>query len=179
MLHVDIQRLQFGPIKSRLLCATEPSPVYPGAPTADLAWFTIGGMNTMMSPPKRTWSVNLLLYGMALSLVLLAPMLGALAAAVAFWQALLAGSIWYLPLGLVLVLAAIAMVYSHKLFDLALLGLVVVAVIAWFMADAPQQGRLLEVLLTLAPKTGLMAGLLVIMVGALMLIHAARRAGRW
>ena len=179
MLHVDIQRLQFGPIKSRLLCATEPSPVYPGAPTADLPWFTIGGMNTMMPPPKRTWSANLLLYGLALSLVLLAPVLGALAAAVAFWQALLAGSIWYLPLGLVLVLAAIAMVYSHKLFDLALLGLVVVAAITWFKVDSPLQGRLLDAIEALAPQTGLMTGVLVVMVLALVLIHVARRSGRW
>ena len=136
-------------------------------------------MNTILLPPKRTWSVNLLLYGLALSLVLMAPVLGALAAAVAFWQALLAGSIWYMPLGLVLVLAAIALANSHKLFDLALLGLVVVAVIAWFMADALQQARLVETLLVLVSQTGLMTGLLVMMVVTLVLIHSARRAGRW
>lgn len=121
----------------------------------------------------------MLLYGLALSLVVLAPVLGALAAAVAVWQALLAGSIWYMPLGLVLVLGAIAMVYSHKLFDLVVLSLVVIAVIAWFMADTLQQGRLVDILLALAPQTGLMSGLLVTMLVAVVLIHAARRTGRW
>lgn len=119
------------------------------------------------------------LFGLALSLIVLAPALGAVAAAVVVWQALLAGSIWYMPLGLVLVLAAIAMVQSHKPFDLALLGLVIVAVIAWFMADALQQGRLVDALLALAPQTGLMFTLLVMMLAALVLIHGARRAGRW
>ena len=112
-------------------------------------------------------------------MVLLAPILGILAASAVAWQALLAGSIWYMPLVLVLVLAAIAMVYSHKLFDLALLGLVVVAGIAWFMSDALQQERLLESLLAMAPRTGLMAGLLLVMVLALVLTHAARRTSRW
>jgi len=112
-------------------------------------------------------------------MVLLAPILGILAAAAVAWQALLAGSIWYMPLGLVLVLAAIAMSYSHNLFDLAVLGLVIVAMIAWFTADGLQQGRLLEALLAMAPRTGLMAGLLLVMVLALVLIHAARRTSRW
>lgn len=86
-------------------------------------------------------------------MVLLAPILGILAATAVAWQALLAGSIWYMPLGLVLVLAAIAMAYSHNLFDLAVLGLVIVAMIAWFTADGLQQGRLVEALLAMAPRT--------------------------
>lgn len=133
----------------------------------------------MLPPRTRSRTATALLYGLALVLVLLAPLLGALAAAVAIWQALLAGSIWYMPLGLVLVLAAIAMVHSHKLFDVALLGLVIVAVVAWFMAGALQQGRLVDALLALAPQTGLMSGLLVMMLVALVLIHVARRTGRW
>jgi hypothetical protein len=139
----------------------------------------MGGMNTIPPPPTRSRTASLLLHGLALSLVLMAPVLGVLAAAVALWQALLAGSIWYMPLGLVLVLGTIALVYSHKLFDLVLLGLLVVALIAWSMADAVQQGRVLDALLALPPRTGLMAGLLAMMVVALVLIHAARRAGRW
>ena len=121
----------------------------------------------------------MLLYGLALSLVLLAPLLGILAAAVAVWQALLAGSIWYMPLGLALVLSTIAIIQSHKPFDLALLGLMTVAMIAWFMADALQQARLVETLLVLVSQTGLMAGLLVTMLIALVMIHLARRTGRW
>jgi hypothetical protein len=133
----------------------------------------------MLPPPTRSRTATVLLYGLALSLVLLAPLLGILAAAVAVWQALLAGSIWYMPLGLFLVLAAIAMVYSHKLFDLALLGLMIVAAVTWSMADALQQSRLLDALLALASQTGLMSGLLVMMLVALVLIHVARRTGRW
>jgi len=95
------------------------------------------------------------------------------------WQALLAGSIWYMPMGLLLVLAVIAMIYSHKLFDLALAGLVLVVVVAWFRADSLQQGRWLDSAQLLLPQTGLLAGLLVLMVLALALIHLARRTGRW
>ncbi len=116
------------------------------------------------------------MYGLALLLI---PVLGVLATAVAAWQALLAGSIWYMPVGLVLVLAAIAMVQSHKLFDLALLGLVVFAVLAWFRADSMQQDRLLDAIQALAPQTHLMAGGLLVMIVALVLIHRVRRAGRW
>lgn len=136
-------------------------------------------MNMMLPPPKRTWTANLLLYGLALSLLFLAPILGMLAAAISTWHALLVGSIWYMPLGLVMILAAIAMVQSHKAFDLALLGLVVVAVIAWFMADSLLQGHVLDAVQTMAPRTGLMASALLVMILALVLIHAARRTGRW
>ena len=131
----------------------------------------------MLPVHKRSRTAGLLLYGLALSLVLLAPALGVLAAAVAVWQALLAGSIWYMPLGLLMVLAAIAMVQSHKAFDLALLGLVAVAVIAWFRADSLQQGRLLDGIQALALQTHLMAGVLLVMIVALVLVHAARRFG--
>lgn len=136
-------------------------------------------MNMMLPPPKRTWTASPLLYGLALALLLLAPMLGMLAAAISTWQALLVGSIWYMPLGLVMMLAAIAIVQSHKPFDLALLGLVVVAVIAWFMSDSLLQGHVLDALQTMAPRTGLMTGALLVMILALALIHAARRTGRW
>lgn len=135
-------------------------------------------MKTTQPPRKQSWMTALLLYGLALLLVLLSPVLGALAAAVAAWQALLAGSIWYMPLGLLLVLAAIAMVQSHKPFDLALLGLVAVAVIAWLRADSPQQGRLLDAIQALALQSHLMAGVLLVMILALLLVHTTRRFGR-
>ncbi len=139
----------------------------------------IGGMNTITPPRTRSRTASLLLLGLALSLVVLAPALGAVAAAIAVWQALLAGSIWYMPLGLVLVLAGISMMQSHKLFDLALLGLLVVAVTGLFMADALQRARMVDALLAMAGQTVLMSGLLVMMLAALALIHAARRSGRW
>jgi hypothetical protein len=153
--------------------------LYPGAPTVDLLSFRIDSMKVTTPTRKRSRTVGLLLYGLALFLVLLAPVLGAMALAVAVWQALVAGSIWYMPLGLVLVLAAIALVQSHRPFDLGLLGLVAVMVIVWFRSDFLQQGHLLDAIQTLAPQTGLMIGVLVVMVVALVLIHAARRNGRF
>jgi hypothetical protein len=153
--------------------------LYPGAPTVDLLSFRIDSMKITTPTRKRSRTVGLLLYALALSLVLLAPVLGAMALAVAVWQALVAGSIWYMPLGLVLVLATIGLVQSHKPFDLALLGLVVAAVIAWFWSDLLPQGRLLDGLQALVPQTGLMVGALVVMVVALILIHTTRRTGRF
>lgn len=135
------------------------------------------GMNTMLLPPRRSRIAHLLLYVLALSLVLIAPVLGMLAAAVAVWHALLAGSIWYMPLGLVLVLATIAMIQSHKPFDLALLGLVIVTVITWFRMDPLQQSRLLDAMQTLAQQTHLMAGVLLAMILALVVLHATRQFG--
>lgn len=136
-------------------------------------------MNEFTPTDTRPPIFGAVMYGLAFVLVVISPALGLLAAAVATWQALLAGSIWYMPLGLILVLATIAMVQSHKPFDLALLGVVAVGVIAWFMADVLQQGRLIEALLAMAAQTDLMFLLLVAMVLTLMLIHATRRIGRW
>lgn len=136
-------------------------------------------MNTMLSPRTRSKTTSLLLYGLAITLVVLAPAMGAVAAAVAFWQALLAGSVWYMPIGLVLVLAAIAVMQSHKPFDLAVLGLVIVAPLAWFSASPRQQEQLLNAVLALPSRTLLLGGVLPVMILALVLIHAARRSGRW
>ncbi|NBB93542.1 MAG: hypothetical protein GVY32_10290 [Gammaproteobacteria bacterium] len=136
-------------------------------------------MNELTPTDTRPPITAAVLYGLAVVLIIISPVLGLLAAAVATWQALLAGSIWYMPLGLILVLATIAMVESHKPFDLALLGLVVSGVIAWFTADVLQQGQLTDALWAMAAQTGLMSFLLVAMVLVLMLIHAARRSWRW
>jgi len=111
--------------------------------------------------------------------ILLVPAIGAIAVAIASWQALLSDSIWTIPLGLVVVLAVMAMVQSHKLFDLTLLGLVIVVVTAWLMTNSAIQDRIMEAVQTLASWTGMMIGLLLVMVLALVLIHAARRTGRW
>jgi hypothetical protein len=136
-------------------------------------------MNTMLTPSKRSRTASVLMHSLALILVMLAPVLGLLAAAVAAWHAIVAGSIWYLPLALVIVLAAIAMIQSHKPFDLALLGLVVVAAFSWFMADSLQQVRLFDSILSLVPRTYLLGTILLVMVVALVLIHTVRRTGRW
>lgn len=150
-----------------------------GEPTADPGGFTINGMNTMLFSHKRPRTTRLLLYGLAITLIVLSPVLGMVAAAIAVWQSLAAGSIWYMPMGLTLVLAAIALVQSHKLFDLVLLGLVVVALIAWFAAGTLQQDRLLDGILTLSRQPPLLVGVLCVMIPALVLIHMVRRRGRW
>lgn len=129
--------------------------------------------------PKRSNTINFLFYGLALLLVLLSPALGVLVAAVATWHALLAGSFWYMPLGVVLLLAAIAMVQNHKLFDLVFLGVVILTVIAWFGADSLQQRYLLEGVHALLSQTHLMAGVLATLIVALVLIHIARRHRQW
>lgn len=164
-----------------LLCDTAHTgcSLFPGAPTAEPGNASIHGMTTKTPARTRSRPSSLLLYGLALCLLLLSPVLGIVAAAVAAWQAIIAGSIWYMPLGLLLVLAAIAMMQRHKLFDLATLGLVFLAVIAWFRVGSLQQDRLLNAIQALASQTGLIAGLLVAMILALVLIHAARRGGRW
>jgi hypothetical protein len=149
--------------------------VFHGAPTADFRTATMGGMNTIALPPRRTW-ITVLLYSLV---ILLVPAMGVFAVAIASWQALLSDSIWTIPLGLVIVLASIAMFQSHKLFDLILLSLVIVAVTAWLMTDSAIQDRMLGAVQALASLTGMMIGLLLVMVLALVLIHAARRTGRW
>lgn len=132
----------------------------------------------MMQSRKRSRIASLLFYPLALILVLLAPVMGLMAATVPAWHSLLAGSIWYMPLGLVLVLVTIAIVQNHRLFDLALLGLLALGVIAWFRTDPLQQGRLLDAVQALATQTHLMVGVLLAMILALFLVHATHRFGR-
>jgi len=57
---------------------------------------------------------NTLLCTLACLLILIAPLLGLMVAAIGAWHAIVAGSIFYLPLGLAVVLAALAIVQSHK-----------------------------------------------------------------
>lgn len=144
------------------------------APTVDSPASTIGGMKTMTPTLERSRTSSLLLYGLTLTLVLLAPALGIAAAAIAAWHSLLAGSIWYLPLGLVLVLATIAILKSHKPFDLALLGLLALGVIAWFRTDVLRQGLFLDSIQGLAAQTSLMVGLLLIMALVLAMLYTTR-----
>lgn len=136
-------------------------------------------MNTPNSPPTRSSFLNFLFYTLAFMLVVLSPALGVLAAAIATWHALLAGWFWYMPLGLVMILAAIAMVQSHRLFDVAFLVLMVVATITWLGIDSLQQRAFLEAVQALTAQTYLMAGVLLVMLASLMLIHFARRSERW
>lgn len=111
-------------------------------------------------------------------LVLIAPALGAVTAAVATWQAVLAGSILYMPLGLVLVLAVIAIVQSHKPLDFVLFGLLLVGVIAWFRTDPLRQAGWLESLQEWASLLHLVPGLLLIL-GLLLIWLYSTGLTRW
>lgn len=109
------------------------------------------------------------------TLLLLAPLLGLIAALIATWYALLAGSIWYMPLGLLLVLSAIALIQSHKRSDLLVLGLAVAGVLTVLRMETAQQNRLAEILVGLTSETALMAALLLVMLAALILLRSIRR----
>lgn len=111
-------------------------------------------------------------------LVLLSPALGVAAAGIATWHALLAGSFWYMPLGVVIALALISMAQSHTAFDVALLGLTVFAVMTWLGLDSLQQRDLLSIVEVLTSQTSLMAGVLLAMLSTLLFIRILRRRKR-
>lgn len=134
-------------------------------------------MNAINPPSWRSKTVSVLLYALALLLVLLAPLLGLMAAVVGTWHALVAGSFWYMPLGLILLLAVVALAHNHKPFDLALLGLLVLAVIAWFIAEPLQQLQLLDAFRALVAQTSVMGILLSMMILLLGLLYATRLVG--
>lgn len=134
-------------------------------------------MNAIMHPRKRSIFTGTLLYSLSLLLVLAAPVLGLAASSVAAWNSLLAGSVLYMPLGLVLLLAVVAVVHTHKAFDITLLALVGFGVTTWFLAGAVRQIRLLDAVQTFAAQTPLMIGALLVMVVVLVLVRATRRSG--
>lgn len=126
--------------------------------------------------PRSTWIGELLTYGPAL---LLAPLLGLIAAAIAAWHALLAGSIWYLPLGLLLFLASFAVLQTHKWFDLALLGLVTAGAFTVLRMDAVEQGRHLDAILSFTLDSGRLVAVLLAILTVLAFVHLARQKGGW
>ena len=117
---------------------------------------------------------DIALYILVLLLVIAVPLLGLVAAAIGTWHALAAGSIFYLALGVIILLMALAIFQSHKKGDLTLLVLLLTGAAAWFLIDAQTQARLLGWAEGLAARTELLTGLLVLMVIALVLIYAFR-----
>ena len=113
-------------------------------------------------------------FALALLLVLVAPLLGLLAAAIGTWHAIVAGSIFYLPLGLVIVLMVLAIIQCHKTGDIALLTVMVAGAVTWFLAGGQTQTRLLEWVESLVGRTELLAGLLVLMVMWLVMLYTFR-----
>ena len=119
-----------------------------------------------------TW----LTYG---ALILIVPALGFLAALIAAWHALLAGSIWYMPLGLLLLLTAAALIESHKLFDLALLGLVTAGFVVVFRMEPLQQNRLSDALMGFALQTGLLVSVICLVLVMLIWLRSIRQKRGW
>ena len=119
-----------------------------------------------------TW----LTYG---ALILIVPALGFLAALIAAWHALLAGSIWYMPLGLLLLLTAAALIESHKLFDLALLGLVTAGFVVVFRMEPLQQNRLSDAFMGFALQTGLLVSVVFLVLVILIWLRSIRQKRGW
>ncbi|RFF30673.1 hypothetical protein [Wenzhouxiangella sediminis] len=96
-------------------------------------------MNRIVEQARGKRVSHYLRFSLAWTLVLLSAALGLIAAAIATWQAQLAGSILYMPLGLVIALALIPVAHKHKPIDLLLLALMLLGVAFWFSAESPQQ----------------------------------------
>ena len=111
--------------------------------------------------------------------MLFVPALGFLAALIAAWHALLAGSIWYMPIGLLLLLMAVALIESHKLFDLALLGLVTAGFGVVFRMEPLQQNRLSDAFMGFALQTGLLVSVVFLVLVILIWLRSIRQKGGW
>lgn len=101
-------------------------------------------LETADRPGMVTRLGHVVLYGLALVLVLLAPILGMLVAAVAAWHAVLAQSIILLPLGLFLVLVILSVYQRHGRSDLAVLSLMLAATASWFLLDSQARIEMLK-----------------------------------
>lgn len=112
-----------------------------------------------------------ILYGMLLLAVLVSLPLGMVIAAMGAWFAVQGGSLIYLPVGLVILLAGLAIVRSHSIADFFLLALLALATIAWSISGFDARSRILSSVLELSGRVELLLGLLVIMVVAIFIVH--------
>lgn len=117
---------------------------------------------------------NTLVFISALVSAVVAPLLGLAAAGIGTWHALVAGSIFYMPLGLIIMLMGLAILHSHNKWDLWLLGLLVVGAATWYYVGGQDWTRMLGWAEGLAVHTELLAGLLVLLVMALVLVYVFR-----
>lgn len=111
------------------------------------------------------------MYGLMLILAMVTPVLGLAVAAIGAWLALLAGSIYYLPLGLMILLAGMAILRSPLV---AIIGFAVIATLAGLVAVMDDKGWIPAWTVDLASRMDLMIGMLVLMVLAFMIVHWQR-----
>lgn len=111
------------------------------------------------------------MYGLMLVLAMVSPVLGLAVAAVGTWLALLAGSIYYLPLGLMILLAGMAILRSPLA---AIIGLAVIATLVWSVNVMDDKGWIPAWTVDLASRMDLLIGMLVLMVLAFIIVHWQR-----
>jgi cbb3-type cytochrome oxidase subunit 3 len=131
-------------------------------------------LETADRPGMVTRLGHVVLYGLALVLVLLAPILGMLVAAVAAWHAVLAQSIVLLPLGLFLVLVILSVYQRHGRSDLTVLSLMLAATASWFLLDSQARIEMLKWGGALVLPVELLVGALAVMVLLLVLLFVSR-----
>lgn len=112
-----------------------------------------------------------ILYGMLLLAVLVSLPLGMVIAAMGAWFAIRGGSLIYLPVGLVILLAGLAILRSHSIADFLLLALLGFAMIAWSISGIDARSWMLSSVVELSGRIDLLLGLLVTMVLAFFVVH--------
>lgn len=124
--------------------------------------------------PTRRFLRAALMYALVGLMIVTAPALGAVVAAIGVWHSILAWSIYPSALALAVLLVATALIYSHKKADLALLALVTVGTAAGLLIETQTRFQLLGWAQALAAKPGWLPALLALMSIALVLIYIHR-----
>lgn len=117
-----------------------------------------------------------ILYSFLLLVVPVSLPLGMVAAAMGAWFAIQGGSLIYLPLGLALLLAGVAIVRSRSIADLSMLALLVFAAFGWSFSGSDVKSRLLSSLAELSGRFELLLGLLACLAVALVVLQWHRIA---
>ena len=99
-------------------------------------------------------------------------------AAIGAWLAVQGGSLLYLPVGLAILFAGLAIVRSHSIADFVLLVIMTLAMVAWSQSGDDDRARLLGSMTELSGRIDLLLGLLVIMLVALLIAHWCRPLAR-
>lgn len=132
-------------------------------------------MNLALQPSKASirWKHGIL-YSLLLLAVPVSLPLGMVAAAMGAWFAIQGGSLMYLPLGLVVLLAGLVIVRSHSISDFVVLVLLALATIGWSISGSETRSWLLSSVVELSGRIELLLGFLVIMVAALLIVYSLR-----
>lgn len=127
-------------------------------------------MNLALQHEESTrWSHGML-YGMLLLAVPVSLPLGMASAAIGAWFAIQAGSPIFLPAGLVILLAALAVLRSRSVADFVFLVLALLALIGWSNSGHDARNWVQNSVAELSGRVDVLMGLLAIMVAALLSI---------